>query len=226
VNHNEILARLRSMGSENDRQGMARFGINTEHALGISIYELRKVAREIGTNHELALQLWATGVHEARILASYIDDPAQLTAEQLETWVADFDSWDLCDQVCGLFEQTPFVHRKIIEWSRREEEFVRRAAFAMIAGLAVHDRQLSNSVFEQYFRLIVESSTDERRYVKKAVNWALRNIGKRNPVLNQRATMIAVHLKQSKSRSARWIGSNAYLELTGEKVQSRLERAR
>jgi 3-methyladenine DNA glycosylase AlkD len=219
-----VIARLRSMGSEHDRQGMGRFGINVDNALGISIYELRKVAKEIGTDHDLALQLWDTGIHEARILASYIEDPHQMTEAQMERWVADFDSWDLCDQVCGLFEETPFVHQKIFEWSRRDGEFVKRAAFALIAGVAVHDKKASDDPFESFFPLIVEQSTDNRNFVKKAVNWALRNVGKRNHSLNQQAIAIAAELKESSDRAARWIGSNAHRELTSNKVQDRLNR--
>jgi 3-methyladenine DNA glycosylase AlkD len=224
MNCDMVIARLESMGSERDRQGMGYFGINVDNALGISIYELRKVAKEIGKDHDLALQLWDSGIHEARILASYIEDPHQMTEAQMERWVADFDSWDLCDQVCGLFEETPFVHQKIDEWSRREEEFVKRASFALIAGVAVHDKKAPDELFEGFFLLIVEQSKDDRNFVKKAVNWALRNVGKRNHSLNQHAIAIAAELKGSSNRAARWIGSNAYRELTSNKVQDRLNR--
>jgi 3-methyladenine DNA glycosylase AlkD len=220
----DVMARLRELRNDENRAGMARFGINTETAYGISIYELRPIAKEIGTDHDLAQELWATGVHEARILASYIDDPAQVTDEQMEQWVADFDSWDLCDQVCGMFERTPHARRKVLEWSERDEEFVKRAAFAIVAGLAVHDKKAPDSDFEEFFPLIVAQSTDGRNFVKKAVNWALRNIGKRNLALNQRAIELAAQLKESDDRTARWIGSDAYRELTSEKVQARLAR--
>jgi 3-methyladenine DNA glycosylase AlkD len=222
MQYDDVMARLESMGSERDRQGMGRFGINVESAYGISIYELRKIAKEIGTDHDLAQQLWDSGIHEARILASFIEDPEQVTDKQMECWVADFNSWDLCDQVCGLFEETPFARQKIVEWSRRDEEFVTRAAFAMIAGLAVHDKKAPDESFEPFLDLIVEQATDERNFVKKAVNWALRNIGKRSLRLNQRTIAIAADLRDSPDKAARWIGSNAYRELTSDKVQQRL----
>jgi 3-methyladenine DNA glycosylase AlkD len=220
----EVMARFRGLRNDEKRAGMARFGINTETAYGISIYELRPIAKEIGTDHYLAQELWASGVHEARILASYVEDPSQVTEEQMERWVADFDSWDLCDQVCGMFEQTSHARRKVVEWSERDEEFVKRAAFAIVAGLAVHDKQAPDSDFEAFFPLIVAQSTDGRNFVKKAVSWALRNIGKRDLHLNQRALEVASRLKESCDRTARWIGFDAYRELSSEKVRARLER--
>ena len=180
----EILARLHSLANPANVAGMARYGINTHNTLGISIYTLRPLAKEIGRDHQLALALWDTGIHEARILASYIDDPRQVTEEQLEHWVADFDSWDVCDQVCELIGMTPYAYQKVFEWSERAEEFVKRAAFALIAELAVHDKSAPDEKFEQFLPLILRESTDVRNYVKKAVNWALRNIGKRDRRLN------------------------------------------
>jgi 3-methyladenine DNA glycosylase AlkD len=222
VTYDEVIARLHSMGNEHNRQGMGRYGINIDNALGISIYELRKVAREIGVDHDLASDLWDSGIHEARILASYIADPGLMTDDQVERWVADFDSWDICDQVCDLFERLPAVEEKIIAWSRRDEEFVKRAAFALIAGVAVHDRDASDEQFVPYLQLIREQSTDNRNFVRKAVNWALRNIGKRNRNLNQQAIALSAELKDSDDKAARWVGSNAYRELTSNKVQDRL----
>jgi 3-methyladenine DNA glycosylase AlkD len=221
----EVIRRLRSLASPDNAVGMARYGINTRNALGISIYTLRNIAKEIGTDHTLALDLWKSGVHEARILASIIDDSSQVTEAQMERWVREFDSWDVCDQVTGnLFDKTPFAYRKAAEWSRREEEFVKRAGFAVMAALAVQDKQASDEALTAFLPLIREQAHDERNFVKKAVNWALRNIGKRNITLNTRAIALADEFSRSESRAARWIGSDAYRELTSEKVRQRLAK--
>jgi 3-methyladenine DNA glycosylase AlkD len=201
---------------------MARFGINPSGTLGISVVHLRKLARELGTDHALARKLWASRLHEARILASFVDDPRLVTIAQMARWVAAFDSWDVCDQVCGLFEQTRWVRTKITAWACDNREFVRRAAFAMIAGLAVHDKDLHNRDFEGFFPLIMRAATDDRNFVRKAVNWALRSIGKRNRVLNRRAVAVAQTLSRLDSPSARWVASDALRELTSKKVADRL----
>ena len=222
----EVVARLRGMGNARNVAGMARFGIATKGTLGISIYDLRPLAREIGIDHRLAQQLWATGLHEARILAGFIEDPGQMTEAQMERWVRDFDSWDVCDQVTEVFVRTPFAGRKIRQWAQRDEEFVKRAAFAMISELAWHDKTASDATFEPFLKLIAGAADDERNYVRKAVNWALRNIGKRNAALNRRAIAVARGLQRRKSRSARWIASDALRELTGEAVQRRIRAPR
>jgi 3-methyladenine DNA glycosylase AlkD len=214
------------MGNPRNVAGMARFGIATAGTLGISIYDLRPLAREVGVNHRMAQQLWATKLHEARILAGFIEDPAQVTEAQMERWVSDFDSWDVCDQVTEVFVRTPYAKRKIREWARRDEEFVKRAAFAMISELAWHDRAAPDASFEPFFKLIAAAADDERNYVRKAVNWALRNIGKRNAALNRRAIALARELKGRDSRSARWIASDALRELTGDAVQNRIRAQR
>ncbi len=201
---------------------MARYGINTNNTLGISIYVLRTIAKQIGRNDALAGELWASGIHEARILASYITTPAAISEARIEEWVADFDSWDVCDQVCGLFEQTPYAYQKANEWSARPEEFVKRAAFALMAGLAVHDKHAEDGRFEQFFPIILHQASDDRNFVKKAVNWALRNIGKRNRHLNDKALALARQIQQINSKSARWIAADALRELTSEKIQSKL----
>ncbi len=218
-----ILGELKSRANPENVVGMARFGINTNGTLGISIYVLRDIAKQIGTNHALALELWDAGLHEAHILASYIEDPNQVTEVQMETWVMGFDSWDVCDQVCGLFEESPFAYQKVFEWSLRSEEFVKRAAFAILAGLAVHDRNAANERFEQFFTIIESQAIDNRNFVKKAVNWALRNIGKRNRRLNAGAVACAHRIAQVDSRSAHWIASDALRELTAEKTLARLK---
>jgi 3-methyladenine DNA glycosylase AlkD len=220
---NDILDRLNAMYNPHNREGMARFGIATDHALGISVNDLRKLARKIGRDHILAQQLWDTGIHEARILASIVDDPKAVTEEQMERWVADFDSWDLCDQCCGnLFDKTPFATRKVVEWSTRPEEFQKRAAFSLLAYLTTHNKKAPDSDFIPYLDIIKRQAGDERNYVKKAVNWALRQIGKRNLNLNRSAIETAHELAALPSRSARWIAADALRELTSEAVQVKL----
>lgn len=219
----EVLARLRGLSNAENAAGMARYGIRSDTALGIRIPDLRAIAREIGTDHALAQELWASGIHEARILASMIDDPDLVTEEQIEQWVADFDSWDVCDQCCSnLFDKTEFAHQKAVDWMERDEEFVKRAGFVLMATLAVHDKNASNSTFEQFLPLITREATDERNYVKKAVNWALRQIGKRNRALNERAVAVAKEIAEIDATPARWIASDALRELQSEKVQQRL----
>ena len=217
-----ILQELHARANPANVAGMAKFGINPQGTLGISIYELRKLAKTIGVQHELALQLWETGLHEARILASYIDDPASVTEAQLERWVADFDSWDVVDQVCELIAKTPLAYAKIFEWSTRPEEFVKRTAFALIAELAVRDKQATDEQLAQFFPVIVRAANDERNFVKKAVNWALRNLGKRNLALNAQAIATAREIHALGTRPARWIAADALRELTSEAVQARL----
>lgn len=219
----EVIRLLKSRANPANVEGMARFGISTAGTLGISIVDLRRIAKQIGSDHPLALQLWGSGLHEARLLASFIDDPRQVSEEQAEAWASDFDSWDICDQVCGLFEATPFAYRKVREWSRRPEEFVKRAAFAILAGLAVHDKAAEDSRFEAYFPILAAQAVDDRNFVRKAVNWALRNIGKRNRHLNRSAVTWARRMADMESKSARWIGKDALRELTAEKTLARLK---
>ncbi len=221
----DILARLKALSDPKAVEGMARFGINPQNTYGVSIPNLRKIARETGINHALAQELWASGMHEARILASMIDDPSIATEEQLESWVKDFDSWDVCDQCCmNFFQKTRFAYRKAVEWSERDKEFVKRAGFAMMACLAVSDKKAGDDLFDTFFPIIKREAFDNRNYVKKAINWALRQIGKRNIDLNKKAILIAGEIQKMDSRSAKWIASDAIRELTGESVQKRLHR--
>jgi 3-methyladenine DNA glycosylase AlkD len=223
VTCDEVIAEMRSRARPENLSGMARYGIATERAFGISIYDLRPLARRIGTDHGLAAELWQTGIHEARILAAYVDDPAQVEDEQLERWVADFDSWDVCDQVCSsLFDRTASAWSKAVEWAARDEEFVKRAAFVLMAALAVHDKRAGDARFLELLPIIERGAADERNFVKKAVNWALRQIGKRNAALNGAAVAAARRIAAQGSRSARWIAADALRELTGEKVRGRL----
>lgn len=191
----------------------------------MSIPQLRGIARGIGTDHELARVLWDTGIHEARILASMVDDPGRVTPSQMDAWVRAFDSWDLCDQVCSnLLDRTPHTFRKAMAWSGRRSEFVRRAGFATMACAAVHRKDVGDEPFDAFLPVIVGASTDERNYVKKAVNWALRQIGKRDAGLNKRAIATARKISGLDSRAARWIAADALRELTSPAVQDRLRR--
>ncbi|MCJ7793249.1 MAG: DNA alkylation repair protein [Candidatus Marinimicrobia bacterium] len=219
----EILKKLKSLADPKAVAGMARFGINPEKTYGVSIPNLRKLAKEIGKDHLLAQQLWHSGIHEAKILASMIDDPKMVSEKQMEKWVKDFDSWDVCDQVCmNLFEKVPLVSKKINDWSKRKEEFVKRTAYALMACLAWHHQKAPDSFFIKFLLLIKKGATDERNFVKKAVNWALRNIGKRNLALNKKAIAVAQEIQKIDSKSARWIAGDALRELTSEAVQKRL----
>ena len=223
MQYENILNKLKSMSNPEAVKGMARYGINPKNNLGVSIYKLRPIAKEIGKDHKLALKLWSSGIHDARLLACFIEDPAKVTSEQMDSWAKDFDSWDVCDQACtSLFDLTPLAWKKVFEWAKRDEEFVKRAAFSIIAGLAVHDKKASDKEFEQFSTLIKQHSVDERNYVKKAVNWALRNIGKRNLVLNKQMIKLSKEIQKIDSKSARWIANDAIRELSSEKVQKRL----
>jgi 3-methyladenine DNA glycosylase AlkD len=223
-----VTARLESLARPGGREGMARFGINPDRALGVRVPDLRRLAREIGTNHRLALALWRSGLHEARILASMIDDPRSVTEAQMDAWVRDFDSWDLCDQCCGnLFDRTPFAYGKAVEWADREEEFVKRAGFALMAWAAVHDGSAGDRVFLEFLPIIEREADDRRNFVKKAVSWSLRQIGKRNRTLHRAALAVSKRLaKRNDSGAARWIGADALRELSSDSVRSRVSARR
>ena len=221
----EVLEKLKSNSRPEQLEGMARYGMAVERRLGVSIPDIRKIAKELGKDNKLALELWKTGIAEARIIAAMIDDPEKLTEGQMEDWVKDINSWDVCDQVCmNLFEKTPLAWQKIIDWSEREEEFVKRTAFALIACLAWHDKKVEDEKFIELFPVIMRGAVDERNFVKKAVNWALRNIGKRNLNLNKAAMNAAKEIQRLDSKAARWIAFDALRELESEAVQMRLKR--
>lgn len=207
----EIITYLQSHANPDNVAGMARFGISTKSTLGVNIPLLRELTRSHRCNHGLALELWRTGIHEARILASLVDDPKLVSEEQLEEWVMELDSWDVCDQCCAnLFARTPFVWDKAAQWSSRPEEFVKRAGFVLMARLAVQEKKASAELFQPFFEFIRREAVDERNFVKKSVNWALREIGKRKDL--QGATALAEELAGMTSRSARWIGKDALRE--------------
>ena len=224
-NFNDIIEKLKSVSNPDAVGGMARFGIIPENTFGVSIPNLRKIAKETKKNHALAQQLWESGFRETMILASMIDEPEMVTEEQMEKWVLDFDYWEICDQCCmNLFEKTGFAYEKAIEWSLRDEQFVKRAGFVLMARLAVSDKKADDSRFEQFFPMMLREVDDERNFVKKAVNWALRQIGKRNLALNEKVIETAMEIQKIDSKSARWIASDAIRELSGEVVQKRLRK--
>jgi len=223
MEYEKVIKKLKSLSNPEAIIGMARYGITPENTCGVSIPNLRKTAKEIGINHKLAQQLWTTNICETRILASIIEDPEMVTEEQIEGWVKEFDYWEICDQCCmNLFEKTEFAYKKAVEWSSREEEFVKRAGFVLMARLAVSDKKADDNKFEKFLPIIKREATDHRNYVKKAVNWALRQMGKRNLNLNRKAINAAKEIQEMDSKSAKWIASDAIRELTSEAVQKKL----
>lgn len=220
MDYEEVIQKLQSLANPENVKGMARYGINPKNNLGISIYQLRPLAKEIGRNHLLALKLWDSKIHDAKLLACFIDDPEKVTTDQMDKWAKSFDSWDICDQACtSLFDLSPLAYKKVYQWADHEKEFVKRAAFSLIAGLAVHDKTATDKKFEEFFPIIIKYSIDERNYVKKAVNWALRNIGKRNLHLNKMAIEIAKEIQKINSKSARWIAADAIRELKSDRIK-------
>jgi 3-methyladenine DNA glycosylase AlkD len=210
----EIVAHLRSRRSERNIAGMRRFGIAaTGEQLGIPAPELRALARQHRRDHELALELWATGIHDARGLATLIDDPKKVTRRQMARWVRDCDNWAVTDAMAFLFDRTPFAAATAHAWSRRRREFEKRAAFSLVAGMAVHRKELGDDVFIAFLPVIAREATDERNFVRKAVNWALRQIGKRNPRLRRAAIAEAKRIGKFDSSAARWIAADALREL-------------
>lgn len=222
---NKILDRLKSLADPGGAEGAARYGIHAPNVWGVSAPNLRRLAKEVGEDHTLAAELWRTGVHDARILATLIDDPAEVTIRQMERWALDFNSWAVCDAACCiLFDKTPHAWDKAIEWIDRQEEYVKRAGFVLMAALAVHDKKTPDERFEMFLPLIATRATDERNFVKKAVNWALRQIGKRSRRLNEAAVRTAQQIRQIDSKPARWIAADALRELTSDKTRRRLKR--
>jgi len=211
----EIIQELKALSSPLYLEGMKRFGIDSSKAIGVSIPRIRKLAKSVKKDHSLALKLWDTNLHEARIMASLIDDPKQVTPQQMDAWVKDFHSWDLCDQVCGnLFHRTPFAMEKVLLYSTSEEEFVKRAGFVLMAEFAVHDKKAGNEVFINLLPVIEREAWDNRNFVKKAVNWALRQIGKRNMELRYAAIASANSILLQGTKAAKWIATDALKELS------------
>ncbi|MFZ4398433.1 MAG: DNA alkylation repair protein [Bacteroidales bacterium] len=220
-----ILAELQALGNANLVKGMSRFGIHTETAYGISMPCLRNKAKSIGKDHNLAIELWKTGLHEACILASMIDNYKEVTANQMDEWVNDFYSWDVCDQCCGnLFRYTPFAYDKATVWIQSNIEFTKRAGFVMMASLAIGDKKAEDEKFLHFFDFIIQHAEDDRNFVRKAVNWALRQIGKRSHFLRNKALECIDTLLKNNNKTAQWIAKDALRELTNEKIIKRIKR--
>ncbi|MBM4162432.1 MAG: DNA alkylation repair protein [Ignavibacteria bacterium] len=219
----KVMKRLQSLGRPGNIAGMARFGITPKKAFGISAPDLHALAKEIGTDQRLSLKLWETEYLEARALASLIGNPNEVTEAQMDRWVKDFDCWAVCDACCShLFDKTPMAYRKAVEWARSDGEYVKRAGYVMMATLAVHDKRAGDEKFLRFLPLIVQGANDDRNYVKKAVNWALRQIGKRNRKLNRLAIVTAKRIRRLDSRPPRWIASDALRELRSSRVRRRV----
>jgi 3-methyladenine DNA glycosylase AlkD len=219
----EVLARIEALADPSRLDGMARYGIGTGEVWGVTVAELRTLGRELGRDHQLAAELWRSGVSEARILASLVDDPAHVDDGQFERWAADFASWDLCDQVCqNLFRHCPQAWDKAREWSGREEPFVKRAGFTLMAGLAVADKRAADARFDVFLADVARTADDDRPVVRKGASWALRQIGKRGPALHARAVETAAELAGRTGRGARWVGRDALRELRSPRVQARM----
>ena len=220
----DVVRWLEQRGSKRVRDGMARYGLPSDRAFGIPIGVMQRYARELGRSHELALGLWETGWYEARIMAAFVDEPEEVTASQMDHWCRGFDNWGICDTVCfHLFDRSPHAWRKVATWSRSRDEFVRRAAFALLASLALHDKAAADERFLDCLPLVERAASDERNFVKKGVSWALRLIGRRNAALNAAALALAKTLAASPDPPARWIGRGAVRELTGPIVLRRLK---
>jgi 3-methyladenine DNA glycosylase AlkD len=205
-----VLATLKRLGTKADRDGLARYGIVARKAFGLPMAKMQRVAKELGTDHELALALWQTGWYEARTVAAFVDDPARVTPAQMERWCRDFDNWGICDTVCfKLFDRTPHAWRMVVAWSRRRDEFQKRAAFALLACLALHDRKTGDAPFLRLLPLVERAATDERNFVKKGVSWALRAVGGRSVALHRAATAVATRLAKRQEAAARWIARDA-----------------
>jgi 3-methyladenine DNA glycosylase AlkD len=218
MNVNEVLKEIKSLSTAEHFSKLAHFGINDSKAVGVKIPLLRQLAKKLGKNHELALELWKTEIHEARLLSTMIDDPKLVTENQFDGWVRDFNSWDVCDQCCGLLAKTPFALSKITIYSAAKEEFVKRTAFVLMCALVIIDKKADNEFFFPFFYLIEREAWDDRNFVRKAVNWALRQIGKRNEVLRLKAIECAERVLKQESKSARWIATDALRELRNEKI--------
>jgi 3-methyladenine DNA glycosylase AlkD len=216
---------MQRRGTRRNREGMARYGITAKKVFGVSVGEMRSLAKELGRSHALAQGLWKTGWHEARMLAALVGEPARVTPAEMDRWAKAFDNWAVCDTLTfALWDRTPHAWSKVREWSRRKEEFVKRAGFALLASLTVHDKAAPDERFREGLVLIEREAADDRNFVRKAVNWALRSIGKRSPMLNREAIVVANRLAASGESAARWVGKDALRELTSPAVQQRLAR--
>jgi 3-methyladenine DNA glycosylase AlkD len=223
----EALGWLERNGTKRDREGLKRYGIIAPKAYGVSVAKIQQLAKRLGRDHDLAIALWKTGWYEARMLTSFIDDPARVTPAQMDRWAKDFDNWGICDTVCfHLFDRTPHAWKKVEQWSRRRDEFVKRAAFALLAGLALHDKHAGDEEFIRSLEFVERAADDDRNFVKKGISWGLRVVGRRNQVLNEAALETARRLAESPARSAKWIGKGAVKELTSPMVRRKVAARR
>lgn len=221
----KIVTRLRKLGDESIRDSMKRYGIPNDNAFGISVGKIQELGKELGRNHELALALWQTGFYEARMLAAFVDDPKLVTPAQMDRWCQDFDNWGVVDTLCyKLFDRTPHAWKKVEQWSKRRGEFQRRAGFALLACLGIHDKMATNEQFLRCLPLIEQAATDERNFVKKGLSWALRVIGRRNPELNKAARELAQRLAESSDSTSRWLGKEVLREFNRPVVQRQLAK--
>jgi len=222
---NEVITRLKKLSSKSTREGMSRYGLPSDNAFGVPVGKMQQLAKQVGRNHELAEALWATGFYEARMVAAFVDEPSRVTPAQMDRWCRDFDNWGIVDTVCfKLFDQTPYAWKKVVQWSKRRDEFQRRAAFALLACLGVHDKTASNEQFLHCLPLIEEAATDERNFVKKGVSWALRVIGRRNVELNEACVVLAKQLASSTDATSRWLGKEALREFARPAVVRQLQK--
>ena len=220
----DVIALLKRRGTKKVRDGMARYGLPSDRAFGVSVGAMQLIAKRLGPDHDLAEALWETGWYEARMVAAFLDEPARVTPAQMDRWCKDFDNWGICDTVCfHLFDRTPHAWRKVAAWSRRGDQFGKRAAFALLACLALHDKTAPDAPFLKSLPLIERAATDDRNFVKKGVSWALRLIGRRNLALHAAAVEVATRLAASPDGPARWIGKDAVRELKSPAVVRRLK---
>ncbi|MBN9663409.1 MAG: DNA alkylation repair protein [Acidobacteria bacterium] len=211
----QALAWLQEASTPHDRENLVRFGINAKQALGVSMANIQSIAKRLGRSHELAAALWATGIYEARMLAAFVDEPARVTPDQMDRWCRDFDNWGICDTLCFcLFDRTPHAWTKVAEWGAREEEFIKRAGFALLASLAGHDKKSGDEPFLASLPLIEKAAFDDRNFVKKGVSWALRGLGRRGSAVCEAALVVARRLAESTHPGARWVGKDAVKDLT------------
>jgi 3-methyladenine DNA glycosylase AlkD len=221
----EVIKRLNSLSNPKRVEDMKRFGIKGINFLGISMPEIRKLGKEIGKNHTLALDLWSSGIHEAKLLAGFIDDPKLVSEEQMDNWAEDFDSWDIVDSTVGsLFEKTEFARKKALEWRNNDHEYIKRAAFVLMLRFAIGKKKVTDDEIAEFLPMIVEGAYDERNMVKKAVNWALRQIGKKNLFLNKKAIKTGEEILKIGTKHSNWIANHALRELRSDKIQERLHK--
>jgi 3-methyladenine DNA glycosylase AlkD len=222
-----VVASLKRLASTRYRDGMSRYGLPSDNAFGVPVGAIQKLAKRLGWNHDLARSLWETGWYEARMLAAFIDEPERVTPAQMDRWCRDFDNWGICDTVCfHLFDRTPHAFRKVTQWAGRRDEFVKRAAFALLACLALHDKRTGDEPFARFLPLVERAATDERNFVKKGVSWTLRGIGRRSCELNIAAVEMARRLAASSNAAARWVGKDALRELTSPAVTRKFAATR